>query len=155
MGRLGGVDKLIDKTARVEGRGRYDAFNPNDVQRGVRPRRTQAGAHPAFQQVQRALAKREYFDSARKIAERLGMESERVGSRTVVGAYDPFSNIVGDVQAGLTLWMNFFDTFQTTHAVEDVGHRRRLASSARASRASSRTTCGMRGSRARGRRGRG
>ena len=50
-----------------------------------------------------------------------------VGSRAVVGAAFPFSNVVGDVQAGLTLRMNLFDTWQTTHAVEDVGHRRRLA----------------------------
>lgn len=50
-----------------------------------------------------------------------------VGSRAVVGAAFPFSNIVGDVQAGLSLRMNIFDTLQTTHAVEDVGHRRRLA----------------------------
>lgn len=50
-----------------------------------------------------------------------------VGSRAVIGAANPFANVVGDVQVGLTLRMNLFDTFATTHAVDDVGHRRRRA----------------------------
>ena len=51
-----------------------------------------------------------------------------VGSRAVVGgAAFPFSNVVGDVQAGLTLRVNLFDTWLTTHSVEDIGHRRRRA----------------------------
>lgn len=43
-----------------------------------------------------------------------------VGSRAIAG-------INGDVQAGLFLRMNLFDTFATTHAVEDLAHRQRLA----------------------------
>jgi LysM repeat protein len=130
---LSAVDKLIDKTARVEGGGRYDAFNPNDNGHGIsfgliqfnqkagslptllkemhakdpakfnqvfgadsqnllnenfvrsanlstpewRNRFRQAGAHEPFQQVQRDLAKRDYFDPARNVAESLGIKSER------------------------------------------------------------------------------
>ncbi len=132
-GSLGSVDKLIDKTARVEGGGRYDAFNPNDNGHGIafgliqfnqkagslptlmkemhakdpakfnqvfgsdaqrvldagfvrsanlaspemKARFREAGAHPAFQQVQRDLAKREYFDPAQRVAEANGIKSER------------------------------------------------------------------------------
>src|SRR6185503_9381628 len=34
-GGLSAVDRVIDKTARVEGGGRYDAFNPNDNGHGI------------------------------------------------------------------------------------------------------------------------
>lgn len=130
---LGSVDKLIDKTARVEGGGRYDAFNPNDNGHGIsfgliqfnqkagslptlftemnqkdpakfnqifgadaqslldtnhvrsanlntpdmKAKLREAGAHPAFQQVQRDLAKRDYFDPAQRVAEQHGIKSER------------------------------------------------------------------------------
>lgn len=130
---LGGVDKLIDKTARVEGGGRYDAFNPNDNGHGIsfgliqfnqkagslptlfkemhakdpakfnqifggdaqrlldtnhvrsanlntpdmKAKLREAGAHPAFQQVQRDLAKRDYFDPAQQVAAQHGITSER------------------------------------------------------------------------------
>ncbi|MCC7109547.1 MAG: TolC family protein, partial [Deltaproteobacteria bacterium] len=43
-----------------------------------------------------------------------------VGSRAIAG-------VNGDVQAGLFLRMNLFDTFATTHAVEDLAHRQRMA----------------------------
>ncbi len=43
-----------------------------------------------------------------------------VGSRAVTG-------VNGDAQVGLSLRMNLFDTFATTHAVDDVVHRQRLA----------------------------
>jgi LysM repeat protein len=132
-GALGSVDKLIDKTARVEGGGRYDAFNPNDNGHGIsfgliqfnqkagslptlmkemhtkdpakfnqvfgadaqrmldtnfvrsanlatpemKAKFREAGAHPAFQQVQRDLAKRDYFDPAQKVGEANGIKSER------------------------------------------------------------------------------
>lgn len=34
-GALTGADRIIDRTARTEGNGRYDAWNPNDVGHGV------------------------------------------------------------------------------------------------------------------------
>ena len=43
-----------------------------------------------------------------------------VGSRAIAG-------VNGNVQAGLFLRMNLFDTFVTTHAVEDLAHRQRMA----------------------------
>ncbi len=49
------------------------------------------------------------------------------GNRAVAGAAVPFFGSSGDVQAGVTLSMNLFDTWATTHAVEDAAHRRRLA----------------------------
>jgi len=56
------------------------------------------------------------------------------GSRSVsADAAIPFVNIVGDVQVGLTLRMNIFDTFRTAHAVDDVGHRQRRAALERTS----------------------
>jgi outer membrane protein TolC len=49
------------------------------------------------------------------------------GNRAVGADAFPFSGLVGDVQAGVSLSMNLFDTWQTTHAVDDVGHRQRRA----------------------------
>lgn len=54
------------------------------------------------------------------------------GPRAVNTSAIPFVNIVGDVQLGLTLRMNLFDTLQTTHASTDVAHRLRRASFERA-----------------------
>ncbi|MDP2341465.1 MAG: TolC family protein [Deltaproteobacteria bacterium] len=45
------------------------------------------------------------------------------GNRAVGGGFLP----VGDVQAGVSLTMNLFDTWATTHSVDDVGHRQRRA----------------------------
>jgi LysM repeat protein len=127
------VDSIIDRTARVEGGGRYDAFNPNDNGHGIsfgliqfnqksgslptllkdmhakdparfndvfgphahdllsesfvrsanlntpdlRARFQQAGQVPAFQQAQRDLARREYFEPAQRMARAHGIQSER------------------------------------------------------------------------------
>lgn len=43
-----------------------------------------------------------------------------VDSRSVSGAANPFSNMAGDFQAGLTLSINIFDTLNTQHAVKDA-----------------------------------
>lgn len=49
-------------------------------------------------------------------------------SRSVTGAAAiPFVNVVGDIQVGLTLRMNLFDTFATTHGVDDVVLRQKRA----------------------------
>jgi outer membrane protein len=49
------------------------------------------------------------------------------GNRAVAAAVVPFFGSSGDVQAGVTVSMNLFDTYSTTHAVEDAEHRMRLA----------------------------
>ena len=49
------------------------------------------------------------------------------GNRAVSSVAIPFADIAGDVQAGVSVSMNLFDTWATEHNVEDAGHRRRLA----------------------------
>ncbi len=49
------------------------------------------------------------------------------GNRAVGADAFPFSGLVGDVQAGVSVSMNLFDTWATSQAVDDVGHRQRRA----------------------------
>lgn len=132
-GGLSGVDRIIDYTARTEGGGRYDAWNPNDAGHGVsfgliqfnqkrgslpslfkgmheanpekfngvfgphaqnllsesyvrsanlndpdiKSRMLEAGRDPELQQVQRNLARSDYYEPAAKMAAEHGLTSER------------------------------------------------------------------------------
>jgi outer membrane protein TolC len=49
------------------------------------------------------------------------------GVRAVQISPNPIAGTVGDLQAGLVLSMNIFDTLHTLHAVQDAEHRERLA----------------------------
>jgi outer membrane protein len=54
------------------------------------------------------------------------------GSRSVVDSFNPFAGLAGDVQLGLSLSMNLFDTWQTTYRVDDARHQQRIAIAERA-----------------------
>ena len=49
------------------------------------------------------------------------------GSRGVGGGAIPFVGTAANLQAGVGVSINLFDTYATTHAVDDAAHRRRLA----------------------------
>jgi outer membrane protein TolC len=49
------------------------------------------------------------------------------GTRAVVPSAIPFVGTGADLQAGLTLSVNLFDSYTTTHNIDDAAHRRRLA----------------------------
>ncbi|MBN2358651.1 MAG: LysM peptidoglycan-binding domain-containing protein, partial [Deltaproteobacteria bacterium] len=132
-GGMSAADRIIDYTARTEGGGRYDAWNPDDAGHGIsfgliqfnqksgslpsllkgmhqadpqkfsdifgpdsdrlldesyvrsanfntpewKARFQEAGRDPEFQQVQRDLAKRGYFDPAVAMGQQYGLTSER------------------------------------------------------------------------------